>query len=164
LLLLAACGGLLFTPRPFASQVALERGVTDFLEVTRVEPQSFRGTADPAERSIIDWSRTLSVYPEPDAYEGQAVDVIGFVIHPPELSDEMMMVARFTITCCAADAYPIGLPVMLPEGRSRQAFEPDSWVRVRGEMLSSTLQDRRQVVVAARTLEMVPEPENPYDY
>lgn len=164
LLLLAACIGLVVTPRPFTSQVALDRGVTDFLGVARIEPQSFRGVTNPEDRTIIDWSRTLSVYPEPDAYAGDPVDVIGFVILPEELSADKLIVARFTITCCAADAYPIGIPVVLPEGEARSQFESDSWIRVRGEMISTTLAERRQVAIAAREIEFVPEPDNPYDY
>ncbi|MBP0000068.1 MAG: TIGR03943 family protein [Cyanobacteria bacterium SID2] len=162
-LVVSACVGLVFTPRPFASQVALERGVTEALAVTRVEPQSFRGSANPEDRSIIDWTRTLSVYPEPDAYAGQPADVIGFVIHADELPENYIIVARFTITCCAADAYPVGLPVRLTS-ETRQAYQPDLWVRVRGEIATATLQDRRQVAIVAQSIEPVPEPENPYDY
>ncbi|MCC5898042.1 MAG: TIGR03943 family protein [Phormidium sp. BM_Day4_Bin.17] len=164
LLLASACVALVFTPRPFASQVALERGVTDFLSMTRIEPESFRGANNPEDRSIVDWTRTLSVYPEPDAYAGQPVDVKGFVVHPPNLDDNLMIVARFMITCCAADAYPVGLPVELPAGTSRNEFEPDSWLRIRGEMKSDRIEDRRQVVILAETLEPVPEPADPYGY
>ncbi|MDC0832437.1 TIGR03943 family protein [Geitlerinema sp. CS-897] len=162
LLLLAAFAGLVITPRPFTSQVALERGVTDALAITRVEPQSFRANLNPEDRSIIDWTRTLSVYPEPDAYAGDPVDVVGFVIHAPDLPENYFIVARFTITCCAADAYPVGLPVKLTD--ERQAYPPDTWVRVRGKILSAVLQDRRQVAILAEAIESVPEPENPYSY
>ncbi|TVR10960.1 MAG: TIGR03943 family protein [Phormidium sp. GEM2.Bin31] len=164
LLLASACIALVFTPRPFASQVALERGVTDFLSMTRIEPESFRGANNPEDRSIVDWTRTLSVYPEPDAYAGQPVDVKGFVVHPPNLDEDLIIVARFMITCCAADAYPVGLPVQLPPGSTRNEFEPDGWLRIRGEMKSGRLEDRRQVIIAAETLEPIPEPDDPYGY
>ncbi|OAB57839.1 hypothetical protein AY600_16900 [Phormidium willei BDU 130791] len=164
LLLASACIALIFTPRPFASQVALDRGVTDFLSLTRVEPESFRGANNPEDRSIVDWTRTLSVYPEPDAYAGDPVKVDGFIIHPPDLDDNLIIIARFMITCCAADAYPVGLPVQLPPGTSRQDLEPDSWVQIRGEMKSGRLEDRRQVIIAAESLEPIPEPDDPYGY
>lgn len=76
--------------------------------MTRIEPESFRGANNPEDRSIVDWTRTLSVYPEPEAYAGQPVDVKGFVVHPPKLDEDLIIVARFMITCCAADAYPVG--------------------------------------------------------
>ena len=111
LLLSAAILGLVVTPRVFASQTAIQRGVTDSITLTRSQPQAFHSSRRPEERSLIDWVRTLTVYPEPDAYTGQKVKVQGFVIHPPELPKDYLLLSRFVITCCAADAYPVGLPV-----------------------------------------------------
>ncbi|MFM6203449.1 MAG: TIGR03943 family putative permease subunit, partial [Dolichospermum sp.] len=114
LLLTAAILGLIITPRAFASQTALDRGVTELIDATRVQPQAFRAQVRPEERSLVDWVRTLNVYPEPDAYTGQKVKVQGFVIHQPNVSQEYIFLARFILNCCAADAYPVGLPVQLP--------------------------------------------------
>lgn len=99
LLLITAILGLVITPRVFASQTAMQRGVTDVLQVTRSQPQSFRSSIRSDERTLIDWVRTLNVYPEPDAYSGQKVKVQGFVIHPPELPPEYLLLSRFVITC-----------------------------------------------------------------
>ena len=162
LLLAVAVFGLQFTPQPFASEVALDRGVTDTLAMTRSQPQSFRSTTSPEERSLIDWIRTLDVYPEPDAYTGQRVSVEGFVIHPPELPDSYLMLSRFVITCCAADTYPVGLPVKLEASRS--AYPPDTWLRVEGSMITETLDGQRHLTIQASQLEEIEEPENPYEY
>lgn len=162
LLLAVALIGLAFTPRPFASQVALERGVTDTLAMTRSQPQAFRSNTRPEDRSIIDWVRTLNVYPEPDAYNGQQANVDGFVIHLPELPENYLMISRFVITCCAADVYPVGLPVKLL--KSRSAYPADQWFQVEGQMITEELNNQRQLVILADTLTAIPEPENPYDY
>lgn len=164
LLLGVAVFGLLFTPRPFASQTALQRGVTDTLIGTRSQPQQFGGMSRPEERSLIGWIRTLNVYPEPDAYAGQPAKVQGFVIHPPGLSEQYIILSRFIITCCAADTYPVGMPLKLPEGQTRSAYPADMWLEVQGEMMTETLNDERRLVIAAKTLKEIPEPENPYDY
>jgi uncharacterized repeat protein (TIGR03943 family) len=162
LLLVTALLGLVISPRAFASQTAMQRGVTDTLTLTRVKPQAFRGSGDTTEKSIIDWVRTLSVYPEPDAYTGQAVKVQGFVIHPPNLSDQYLLISRFVITCCAADVYPVSLPVRLPQGRT--AYKPDTWLEVEGQMTTEELAGKRQLAIAAESLKPIPEPKNPYDY
>lgn len=162
LLLLIALLGLGFTPRPFTSQVALERGVTETLTMTRSQPQSFRGTDAPTEKSLVDWVRTLSVYPEPDAYTGKPAKVDGFVLYRPDLPDNYLMLSRFVITCCAADAYPIGLPVKLNQSRSQ--YPADQWFRVEGKMITETLAGQRQLVIQAESLSAIPEPKNPYDY
>jgi uncharacterized repeat protein (TIGR03943 family) len=162
LLLVVALVGLGFTPRPFASQVAMERGVTDTLTLTRSQPQTFRGTDVPTEKSLIDWVRTLGVYPEPDAYAGKAARVDGFVIYRSDLPDDYLMISRFVITCCAADVYPVGLPVKLTQSRSR--YPADQWFRIEGKMITETLAGQRQLVIQASSLTEIPEPENPYEY
>lgn len=161
LLLTTAIVGLLFTPRVFASQTALQRGVTDSLGATRTQPQAFRSSVRPEKRSLLDWVRTLNVYPEPDAYTGQKVKLQGFVIHPPELPPEYLLLSRFVITCCAADAYPVGLPVKLT---ARQSYPPDTWLEIEGKMITENLGDKRQLTIQASSLKQIPEPKNPYDY
>lgn len=162
LLLSTAILGLVFTPRVFASETALQRGIADSLTVTRSQPQSFRIAKPPEKRSLIDWVRTLTVYPEPDAYTGQKVNIQGFVIHPKELPDQYLLLSRFIITCCAADAYPVGLPVKLTT--SRNTYKPDSWLEVQGEMITETLDGKRQLTIQSTSIKPVLEPKNPYDY
>ena len=163
LLLATAILGLMFTPRVFASQTALQRGVTDFLAATRSQPQAFRSSVQPEKRSLLDWVRTLNVYPEPDAYTGQKVKVQGFVIHPPELPPNYFLLSRFVITCCAADAYPVGLPIKLTE--NSQAYPPDTWLEVEGEMTTQNLAGKRQLTIQASSPpKKITEPQNPYEY
>lgn len=163
LLLAVALFGLQFTPQPFSSQMALDRGVTETLSMTRSQPQAFRASIKPETRTLIDWVRTLNVYPEPDAYTGQAVNVEGFVIHLPDVPENYLSIARFIITCCAADAYPVGLPVKLPSG-DRTAYKPDQWFRIEGKMITETLTGKRQLVIEASKLTSIPTPANPYAF
>lgn len=162
ILLISALVGFTVPLRPFASQTAIQRGLQDTKVVTRASPQSFRAQSDPESRSLLDWVRTLDVYPEPDAYQGQKVNVDGFVVYPEDLPDEYLTLVRFAITCCAADAYPVGLPVKLQQ--PRQAYPVDQWFTVKGQMQTETLNDRRQLVIVADSLDPIPEPKNPYSY
>lgn len=75
LLLATAILGLLVAPKIFTSQTAVQRGVNESLTITRSKPQSFRTSTRSEERSLIDWVRTLNVYPEPDAYIGKKAKV-----------------------------------------------------------------------------------------
>ncbi len=161
LILGVAVFGLIYTPRAFASQTAIQRGVSDSITLTRAQPRRFVRAAAPEERTIIDWIRLINVYPEPDAYEGEAVAVSGFVIHPEEWSADHLMVARFVLTCCAADAYPVGLPVQLPAGKT---YPVDSWIEVTGQMTTETLDGRRQLAIAPTAIKAIEEPRNPYQY
>lgn len=162
LFLAAAILGLVITPQVFASQTAIQRGITESTLMTRVQPQSFRSNSNPEERSLIEWVRTLAVYPEPDEYTDDPVKVQGFVVYPPNLPSQYLLISRFVITCCAADAYPVGLPVKL--NGTRDAYPVDSWQEVQGRMITETLDGRRQLVIEASSLKKISKPENPYDY
>ncbi|WP_242057020.1 MULTISPECIES: TIGR03943 family protein [Oscillatoriales] len=184
LLLTGALLGFTIAPRPFTSQTALSRGITDSLTMTRSQPQEFRSAKRPEERSLIDWVRTLNAYPEPDAYTGQKVKVQGFAVHPPELPPEYLLLSRFILTCCAADAYPVGLPVKLGKqsintqtsgsesgsidtdtsSQLRRDFKPDTWLEVEGEMITENFGGKRQLTIQASSVKLIPEPKNPYDY
>lgn len=172
LLLGTAILAFLIAPGVLSSQIALQRGVRESLPLTQVEPESFGATSRPEERSLVDWVRTLNAYPEPDAYTGQKVNVQGFVIHKSALSEQYLLLARFVITCCAVDAYPVALPVKLDT--SRQAYPPDTWLEVEGEMVTETLPNldtqlatpsmRRQLVIAAHRIQKIAVPADPYGY
>jgi uncharacterized repeat protein (TIGR03943 family) len=162
LLLIGAILGFIITPQAFASDKALQRGVTELLGTSRVRPQAFRVNIRPEERSLVDWVRTISVYPEPDKYTGQKVKVQGFVIHPPDTGKELLFLARFVLTCCAADAYPVGLPVKLKD--SREQYPPDTWLEIEGQMVTEELSGKRQLTIAANSLKKIPQPKNPYAY
>jgi len=162
LLLVTAVLGLVVEPRAFASQAAIHRGITDSLVSTRIQHQSFTASTRPEDRTLIDWIRTLNVYPEPDAYTDQKVKVQGFVVHAPELPKNYILISRFIITCCAADVYPVGLPVKLAQ--SRDAYKPDSWLEIQGHMQTENLAGRRQLTIQSTSLQPIPEPKNPYDY
>lgn len=162
ILLITAILGLLIKPAPFVSQTALARGINDFLPVTHSQPQAFRNATKPEERSLFDWVKTLNVYPEPDAYTGQKAKVKGFVIYPPELPENYLLISRFVITCCAADAYPIGLPVKLSS--SAKSYPADTWLEIEGQMISEEFNGQRQLTIEASSIEEIPEPENPYHY
>lgn len=173
LLVITAIAGLFIPPTVFSSQVALQRGISESLPVTQIQTQAFRGTVKPEDRTLIDWIRTLNAYPEPDAYNGQKAKVTGFVVHSPILPKNYIFLSRFILTCCAVDAYPVGLPVKL-EGDQKD-YPPDTWLEVEAEMITETLAvdtqtmqktptQKRQLVLDAKSIKTIPTPADPYGY
>lgn len=173
LLVATAIAGLIIPPTIFDSQMALQRGISDSLPVTQAQTQSFSANVKPEERSLIEWIRTLNAYPEPDAYQGQKANITGFVVHSPILPEDYIFLSRFILTCCAVDAYPVGLPVKLP--RDRSYYPPDSWLEIEGEMMTETLPidaqtmqetptEKRQLVLSANSITTIPTPDDPYGY
>jgi len=169
LLVITALLGLFITPQPLSSQIALQRGISESLPLTRLQTQSFGTTVKPEEKSLIEWVRTLNAYPEPDAYTGQPVKVTGFVVQLPQLPDNYLLISRFILTCCAVDAYPVGLPVKLSGSRSQ--YPNDTWLEITGEMSTESLPvevvkstTRRQLVIKAKSVKSIPTPADPYGY
>ena len=171
LLLTVAIAGLVIPPNVLTSATALQRGVTDTLPAAHAQPQAFVAKTKPEERSLIDWVRTLNAYPEPDAYQGLPVNITGFVVDLPELPDNYFLLSRFIITCCAVDASPIGIPVQLNDIQGE--YPPDTWLEVRGQMTTATvavrdradqIREKRQLVVTATDIKIIPTPDDPYTY
>ena len=173
LLIITAILGLVISPRALSSKTAIKRGISESLPLTKVEPQSFRANIASEERSLIEWIRTFNAYPEPDAYLGQKAKVEGFVVHLKHLPDNYFLISRFVITCCAVDAYPVGILVKLIN-QTRAAYPPDTWLQIEGKMISESLEvdanntqenskNKRQVVLSATSVKKIPIPVNPYN-
>ncbi len=161
LLLGTAIAGLIITPKLFTSHAAIQRGVSaEAVTVTRSQTQAFHTNVNPESKTLVDWVRTLNNYPEPDAYLGQKVNINGFVFYPKDLPANYLMLSRFVITCCAADAYPVALPVKFTG--VRQNYPQDSWFQVKGKAIVETFAGSRQLVIEASELKPIPTPKNPY--
>ncbi len=161
LLLGTAIAGLIITPKLFTSHAAIQRGVSaEAVTVTRSQTQAFRTSVKPESKTLVDWVRTLNNYPEPDAYLGQKANINGFVFYPKELPANYLMLSRFVITCCAADAYPVAIPIKFTG--TRQTYPQDSWLQVKGKAIVETFSGSRQFVIEASEIKAIPTPKNPY--
>ena len=87
---------------------------------------------------------------------GQQVDLTGFVMKPGAGPKSAFTLGRFYITCCVADAIPIGVTVRptLADG----GYGKDTWLDVAGVL------ERKggRYVVAAERIQKIPQPSDPY--
>ncbi len=113
----------------------------------------------PEQRNILDWIRAFNASDDPTAFNGQPVDVIGFVYQGDDYPDSTFLVARFVISHCVVDAVAIGLPVAWSED-----LPPDTWVRVRGQFATSEFQGETRAAIQPTSVEVVSQPEHPYLY
>ncbi|HYO88338.1 MAG TPA: TIGR03943 family protein [Candidatus Limnocylindrales bacterium] len=116
-------------------------------------------TIAPEYRNVLDWLRVFNAASDYTALEGQPANVIGFVYLEPDMPADEFMAARFTISCCVADASAIGLPVLwagasgLPQG---------GWVQVQGVIEVAEVDGETRPVLRATSVETVAQPEQPY--
>ena len=91
--------------------------------------------------------------------EGMEVNLTGFVDDSDEAPEGTLILTRFYVSCCAADAIPFSVAVD-PNGQSSAEVESDSWMEAEGAL------ERREdrFVLVATSLEPVSEPKSPYLY
>ena len=152
-MLLAAPLVLLIPPRPSFSTLAANRS-SGALEG---ESETLTFLSPPEQRSLTDWVRLLRSQPDPELYRGDPVRISGFVMPTPQAAP---VLARLTVRCCLADATPVGIPVIWPEGESLKA---DEWLAVSGEMGVERVGGVLRSVVIAETVQPIPKPKRPFE-
>lgn len=98
-----------------------------------------------------------------DKFNGKTVKLSGFVYHDPSLDHEKeLIVGRFLVQCCTADAYPFGVVVISDRPLSR--FQQDTWIEVQGTLQTKFLSGREIIAISAEELREIPRPDTPYVY
>jgi uncharacterized repeat protein (TIGR03943 family) len=84
--------------------------------------------------------------------EGRSIELSGFVSH----AGTVFTLSRFYITCCVADAVPIG--VRVSAGKPGARLKRDDWIDVTGVLARG----HREWIVNALTIRHVKPPDDPY--
>jgi uncharacterized repeat protein (TIGR03943 family) len=160
-----AAGALLLPPATLSAATATQRDITAAQTDTSAASLEDALGADAAafaRYTVLEWSSLLAQTSDPAFFAGKPADVVGFITPDPDAED-VFYVSRFSITCCAVDAQPVGVPVYLPDWRSR--FQPDDWVQVGGEFAANR-SGTSSAVLALIPVEVtgVDEPGDPYLY
>lgn len=158
-LLLAGVGFLLVQPAALSSNIAASRGInsgaaaaTDGLALL------FDGGENP-HLTVKDWAALLARYDNPDFFAGKTATLVGFATG----SENVMLVSRFVVTCCAVDARAVGVPVYMPNWQARYA--PDSWVEVTGEFIANPDDSSKyKIVLQPSAVKAINQPKEPYVY
>jgi putative membrane protein len=155
---------LIFPPRGLAAFSANERGpqiagVSAVRGVSAMHRVSL--SVDTRSFSMQDWVGALSADPNPRDYQGKPVRVSGMVLHASaSVPAGYIMVMRYLVTCCIADARPVGVIV---KDSSHGALKDNQWVTVTGTMSSAS--DAGQQVTVVKPTTIVPiKSGNPYIY
>jgi putative membrane protein len=114
------------------------------------------------ERNILDWLRVLNSSANLREFEGQEIEVIGFVYRDAQIQQsDQFMAARFALSCCVADARALGMVVQDAKGA---ALPQDTWVKVSGHIEIQHLNGIDTPVIMADAVEVIEPPAQPYLY
>ncbi|WP_154989061.1 TIGR03943 family putative permease subunit [Priestia megaterium] len=96
-----------------------------------------------------------------DQFVGKKIEVSGFVYHEKGFKDNQFVVARFGISCCAADASVYGLLSTL---ENASALKKDTWVHIKGIIQKTTYNGENVPYIQIQRIESIHKPDNPYVY
>ncbi|GBF31844.1 ABC transporter, substrate-binding protein [Desulfocucumis palustris] len=96
-----------------------------------------------------------------DDYIGKEITILGFVDKDDSFMPNQFGVARYVITCCAADATLGGL---ICEYDNTGSLEKGQWVTVKGTIKKGTYEQQNVPVIKVTSCENSEQPQNPYIY
>lgn len=149
---------LVLPPASLSAELAMSRDVGATPLFGGADTIQLASTGDTASFGVGEWATVFATATNPDAFDGDTVELTGFVTPGGTAGDgNAFDLTRLVITHCVIDAQPASLPVV------SGAAIPDTgqWVTITGTVRSSS--DGRLVVDAA-AVEQIDEPEDPYEY
>ncbi|WP_175990414.1 TIGR03943 family putative permease subunit [Bacillus sp. Marseille-Q1617] len=104
--------------------------------------------------------QTLSVVDENlDQYAGKEIQLTGFVYKDEGFAQDEIVVSRFTVTCCVADASVYGI---LARDEELGKLEPDTWINISGIIGKTDFNGSQMPVIKNPVFEKIDPPDNPY--
>ncbi|QAY61733.1 DUF1980 domain-containing protein [Microbacterium protaetiae] len=145
---------LLLPPASLSAEIAQTRdvGAAPLFAGTDVVNLATRG--DTSEFGVGDWASVFATATNPDAFEGDAVTLTGFVT-PGD--DGAFDLTRLVITHCVIDAQSASVPI----AAAVAAPATGVWVEVTGTVRSTTA---GALQIAATAVKRIAEPKDPYEY
>ncbi len=163
ILLLPVLLGVLVQPKPLGADALANRELNVDSITSARAPDSSQLTvvANAGERNILDWLYLFQRSSDLSQFNGEEVQVIGFVYQDEQFDSDQFMVSRFTVSCCVADAAPIGLIVQWPETAE---LNTDVWVEVEGTLQMGEFNDLEIPLLIADKVTPMEPPTQPYLY
>ncbi|MFV5313620.1 TIGR03943 family putative permease subunit [Priestia megaterium] len=96
-----------------------------------------------------------------EQFIGKKIEVNGFVYREKGFKDSQFVVARFGISCCAADASVYGLLSTL---ENASALKKDTWVHIKGIIQKTTYNGENVPYIQVQQIESIDQPDSPYVY
>ncbi|UBQ02955.1 TIGR03943 family putative permease subunit [Curtobacterium sp. TXMA1] len=153
---------LVLPPTTLSARTAQQRSVDTptLSNATGTQDVALLGSegVDTSEYGVKDWAALIRQTTDTTALVGKPVELSGFVVPG---SDGSFTLTRFVISCCAVDAQPVGLGVVV-DGPVPDA---DQWVRVTGKLAANPDQSAdARIVIRAATVRDIDQPSDPYEY
>jgi uncharacterized repeat protein (TIGR03943 family) len=151
---------LVLPPATLTSATADNRDIASSNTLADADTTSLVG-GDSTTFTVKDWATLLHQGLGDDFFAGKPAAISGFLVATED--PDVVYVARFLVTCCAVDAQPLGVPVLLPGWEDD--FAADDWVEVTGGFAPDPDPAAAEpIVLVPDTLDGIERPAQPYVY
>ncbi len=154
--------GFAVPPKPLGAAAISNRGVSTSAPVGDASASTQQILSmEPESRTVLDWVQVFNSTPAPDVFIGEPVEVVGFVYNDQRLSNGNFLLGRFTLSCCVADAFAIGMVVDHDESIQ---YPDNGWLRISGTVDTINVDGELLPMIVPTEILEIPEPQNPYLY
>ncbi|RLT48262.1 MAG: TIGR03943 family protein [Chloroflexi bacterium] len=152
---------LLVPSKPLDGGAVANKGLNTARPLVRDAVTTLKRTEKPPEqRNILEWVRNFNYAADASVYAGQSADVTGFTYFDTRLAPGQFIVARYSISCCVADAMALGMVVQSDQA----APVGNAWIRVRGPVSLVKIGDQPMPLIKAVSVDGIGAPADPYLY
>lgn len=107
------------------------------------------------------YSNLYNFFSTPEAYVGQTVELVGFVYVDDSLAENQFVIARYIMTCCAADMSLCGMVCNYDQSSS---LKSDTWVKVTGTLCTQEFNGKKEPCIQVVGIEETKAPAQEYIY
>ncbi|MGN5648531.1 TIGR03943 family putative permease subunit [Bacillus sp. Brlt_9] len=109
-----------------------------------------------------DYIQTMSIIGQDvKGFKGKEITFSGFIYNDKDVTGDKVVVARYGITCCIADASVWG---MIVAGENVKKLPPETWVKITGLLDETTYKGTLFPLVQVSKVEKINTPTDPYVY
>jgi putative membrane protein len=155
--------GLAIPAKPLGAAAIDSSGIsTSFSAVQGSGSTTTQFALASTDRNVLDWVRAFNSTENLNEFNGQEADLVGFVYRDVRFKDPtQFMIARFTISCCVADASAIGVYAQYPDAAK---LTQDGWVHIKGHFTIQQFEGQATPILVADLVEPTNQPQHPYLY
>ena len=149
---------LVLPPATLTSATAENRDIAGSTALASADTTQLVG-GDSTTFTVKDWATLLHQGLGDDFFAGKPAAFSGFLVASDD--PDIVYVARFLVTCCAVDAQPLAVPVLLPGWQND--FAADDWVEVAGGFSPNPEAGATEpIVLVPKTVNQIDQPAQPY--
>jgi putative membrane protein len=102
-----------------------------------------------------------SMHEDLDSYVGKEIELKGFVYKEEGFNEDQLVISRFLISHCVADASIVGF---LSQFQEASGLEADTWIKAKGTIEVAEYNGTMLPLLKVTEWELISEPDQPYIY